>query len=223
MGRAGCRDNATGEHYHYHLFFSIEHLIYLYKRIMNPNDECDDPTYCEVQICDLFDVIRILANPFKCHKQLIEMMFGNPDNDASQEPFPPCGYCSVCRHNVEMWPSLCMEGCQLVLSDVFSTIQGTKDLRNIQNAIKVYPNAKRHLFSVNSNSEPKPIEINKMLFLLVAAEIIKLNYEPKTDSSPHIITFSLAKMRSLRPGTRLMDEGYWTSILTRDAMMDYDE
>ena len=51
----------------------------------------------------------------------------------------------------------------------FSKIQGTKDLRNIQNAIKLYPNAQRHLFGVNSNAEPKPIEINKMLFLLVAA------------------------------------------------------
>ena len=29
MGRASRRTNATGEHYHYHLFFSIEHLLYL--------------------------------------------------------------------------------------------------------------------------------------------------------------------------------------------------
>ena len=62
-----------------------------------------------------------------------------------------------------------------------------------------------------------------MLFLLVAAEIIEVNYEPKTESSPDNVTFTLAKMTSLRPGTRLMDEGYWTSILTRDVVMDYDE
>ena len=223
MGRAGRRDNATGEHYHYHLFFSIENLIYLYKRIMSPDEECDDPTYREVQICDLFDVISILANPFQCHKQLIEMLLGDPDDDASHEPFPSCGYCSVCNHNVEMWPALCMEGCQLVLSDVFSSIQGNKNLNNITNAIKRYPNAQRHLFGVNSDAEPKPIEIKNMLFLLVAADIIDLKYEPKTDTSPDTVTLSLAKKRLLRPGTHLMDEGYWTCILTRESVMNYDE
>ena len=223
MGRAGRRPNATGEYYHYHLFFSIENLIYLYKRIMSPDEECIDPTYRDVQICDLFDVVGILANPFQCHKTLIEMRLGNPDDDASRDPFFQCGYCSVCNHNVEMWPALCMEGCQLVLSDVFSTIQGNKDLKNIQNAIKHYPNAQRHLFGVNSNAEPKPIEINKMLFLLVASEIIELNYQPKTDNSPDAVTLSLAKKRSLRPDTRLMDEGFWTLILTKEPIMNYDE
>ena len=116
-----------------------------------------------------------------------------------------------------------MEGCQLVLSDVFSTIQGTKDLKNIRNTIKTYPNAQKHLFGINSSAEPKPIDINKMLFLLVAADIIDVNYEPKTDSSADIVTFTLAKLRSLRPGTRLMDEGYWTTILTTDGVIDYED
>ena len=45
MGRAGRRGSASAEDYHDHLYFSIDHLIYLYKRIMNPDDEYDDETY----------------------------------------------------------------------------------------------------------------------------------------------------------------------------------
>ena len=111
----------------------------------------------------------------------------------------------------------------MVLSDIFSTIQGTKDVRNIGEAVKKYPNSQKHIFSVNSNSDLKPIDLNKMFFLLIAAEIIDSNYEPKTDKTPPLVTLSLAKMRSLCPGTYLMDEGYWTSILTREPLMNYNE
>ena len=115
MGRAGRQENATTEHYHYHLYFSIDHLISLYKRILNPDEECADERYRHVQICDLFDVVRILADPFRFHKQAIEQLLGNSDNAVSQDPFPICGTCSVCRTNFEMWPPLSKEGVHLVV------------------------------------------------------------------------------------------------------------
>ena len=174
MGRAGRHPNATGEHYHYHIFFSIEHFIHLYKQILNPEEEYDDETYRYQQICNLYDVICILANPFQCHKQLIKMMLGNPYNDEDRDLFPACGMCSVCQRNVKMWPALCMEGVQLVVCDVFNTAQGKKNLENIKECIKKCPNAQKHLFRINSSAAPKPIEINKMLFLLIAAEMIEV-------------------------------------------------
>ena len=219
MGRAGRRGSASAsaEDYHCHLYFSIDHLIYLYKHIMNPDDECDNETYWYQEICDFHDVIRILANPFECHKQLIEILLGNPNNDAPREAFPLCGLCSVFCCDVEMWPSLCMEGVQLVLSDVFNNVQGLRTMDNVRDAIKIYPNANRHLCGVNSNAQPKPININKMLFLLIADDIIDLNYQHKTDESPSEVTLLLSKLQSSRPGLRLMDEGYWTAILTMNT------
>ena len=64
--------------------------------------------------------------------------------------------------------------------DVFNSIQELKDVDNICNEIKKYPNAQRHLFSINRDVQPKPINLNKMLFLLIAWEMIDLNYNQTT-------------------------------------------
>ena len=223
MGRAGRRPNATAEHYHYHLFFSLEHLIYLYKGILNPDDECADERYREVQICDLFDVCTILADPFQCHKQAIEQLLGCSDESVSQDLFPACGSCSVCKHNFEIWPALCKEGVQLVVIDVFNSIQQMKDVDNVRNEIKKYPNAQRHLFGINSDTQPRPIDLNKMLFLLITWQMIDLTYNHSTDESPSTVTLSLSKRVSTRPGPRIMDDGFWTCILQKDPIMEYDD
>ena len=76
-----------------------------------------------------------------------------------------------------MWPALCMEGVQLFVCDVFNTAQGTKNLENVKECIKKYPDAQKHLFGINSSASPKPIDINKMFFLLIAAEMIEVAYE----------------------------------------------
>ena len=196
MGRAGQQENATAEHYHYHLFFSIDHLIYLYKRILNPDEECTDERYRKVQVCDLFDVLRILADPYQCHKQAIEQLLGNLDDGVSQNPFPICGTCSVCRRNFKMWPPLCKEGVQLVVINVFNSIQELKDVENVHNEIKKYPNAQRHLFGINSDAPPKPNDLNKMLFILIAQEMINLNYNHSTEESSSTMTLSLSKVVS---------------------------
>ena len=151
------------------------------------------------------------------------MLLGNPNDDAPREAFALCGLCSVCCCDVKMWPSLCMEGLQLVLSDVFNNVQGLRTVDNVRDAIKIYPNANRHLFGVNSNAQPKPNDIIKMFFLLIAGNIIDLNYRHKTDKSPSEVTLPLSKLQSLKPGLHLMDEGYWTAILTKEPIVDYDE
>ena len=101
---------------------------------------------------------------------------------------------------------LCKEGAQLVVIDVFNSIQGLKDVDNICNEIKKYPNAQRHLFRIISDVQPKPNDLNKMLFLLIAWEMIDLNYNHSTDESPSTVTLSLSKLVSNGPGLRLMDD-----------------
>ena len=51
-----------------------------------------------------------------------------------------------------MWPALCKEGVQLVVIDVFNSIQEVKDVENIRNEIKKYPNAQRHLDPLLQNT-----------------------------------------------------------------------
>ena len=116
-----------------------------------------------------------------------------------------------------------MEGVQLVVCDVFNTAQGKKNLENIKECIKKYPDAQKHLFGINSCSAPKPIEINKMLFLLIVAEMIDVNYEHNPEEKSADVTFSLAKVNSMCPGKCIMDEGYWTCIMMREPILNYDE
>ena len=122
-----------------------------------------------------------------------------------------------------MWPALCMEGVQLVISDIFNNAQGKKDVDNIQELIKQYPNTQKHLFGVNSSAAPKPIDINKMLFLLIAAEIIDVHYEHDPEKKTADVTLSLAKVQSMRPIKRLVDEGFWMCIMMKDPILNYDE
>ena len=139
-----------------------------------------------------------------------------------QTLFPPCEMCSVCRDDVNNWPPLCMQGIQLVVSDIFNTIQGRKNLKNVCNELKKYPNAQKHLFRINSNAPPKPKNLNKMLFLLIAWEIINLTYEEGTDDHAHEVTLSLKKVSPLQSDKCLMDETFWNNILRRKPIVDYN-
>ena len=126
------------------------------------------------------------------------------------------GMTSKCGHH-------CVENVSSKLCQTFIVLSmEPKMIKNIRVKIKKYPNTQRHLFGVNSNSHPKLININKMLFLLIVWDIIDLNYEDKTEESPPSITLSLAKLSPLCPGTCLMDEGFWTNIIRREPLMDYN-
>ena len=81
MGHTGKSLYATSEDYTYSLFFSLQDVIYLFKWINDASEQCNDATYRIQQCKDLLDVMELLANPFKCHKQLIEEAFENPDSD----------------------------------------------------------------------------------------------------------------------------------------------
>ena len=69
------------------LFFTLKNVIYLFKQINDPSEQCIDKGYRTQQSCDLMDVMKLLANPFSCHKQLIESALGNPQGDRT--PTPP--------------------------------------------------------------------------------------------------------------------------------------
>ena len=108
MGRAGQGHHSTSNDFVYYLFFTLKDVIYLFKQINNPSKQCIDKEYCTQQSRDLIDVMKLLANLFSCHKQLIESALGNPQGDRT--PVPPCGKCSVCDNDITMWPALCKPG-----------------------------------------------------------------------------------------------------------------
>ena len=58
---------------------------------------------------------------------------------------------------------------------------------------------------------------------MIASEIIDLNYKEKTEEHAASILLSLSKVSSLRPGTGLIDEGFWRNIQTKEPIIDYDD
>ena len=62
-----------------------------------------------------------------------------------------------------------------------------------------------------------------MLVLLIAAEMLDVTYEHNPEENTADVTFSLAKVSSMHPGKCIMDEGYWTCVMTREPILNYDD
>ena len=53
-------------------------------------------------------------------------------------------------------------------------------------------------------------------------EMIDVNHNHNPEEKSADVTFSLEKVNSMRPGKRIMDEGYWTCIMMREPILNYD-
>ena len=169
-------------------------------QINDTSERCNYDTYRIEQYQDLVDVVKFLANPFKCHKQLIEEALGNPDGDRT--PFAPCFKYSVCNVDVKMWPPLCKPRVRLVIFDIFasgSMISGHHAIENVSNAIRGYPDASKDLFGNRSTKAPALGLVHKLLLILIAAEIIVMKYKKMNtdDNGTAYVELSLAKVSAL--------------------------
>lgn len=66
-GHAGCRLDASPSDYSYHVCISIESLLYLFKRILNPAEEVNKDNYCSRQVEDLLQMAQLIAAQTKCY------------------------------------------------------------------------------------------------------------------------------------------------------------
>ena len=198
----------------------MKDIIYLYSHIHDPNERCNDRSYRQQQCNDLLDVVKLVGNSKRCHKQLLEIALGNPTGDRTQ--FPPCGRCSVCREDVDMWPLLCKEGVQLVVFDVFAggnAINGKHTMENVSDAIRNYPDSSKHLFSSRSTKKPSLGAVHKVLFVLIASGIINLEYKTEDDREAAHVVLCLAKVGALNPQRCLMVDRYWSNINLKEPTL----
>jgi hypothetical protein len=77
-GRDGRLLSATPDKYFYHLCYSCESYLHLFKRISNPAESNADPTYCTSQLQDLQAVLQILILPKHCFQYELETRLSNP-------------------------------------------------------------------------------------------------------------------------------------------------
>jgi superfamily II DNA helicase RecQ len=212
MGRAGRTPFASPSEYKYQIYYKLEDVLYLFGRIYDNSDGGSlDESYKEEQVRDLVDVISLLANPKVWHKVLVEEKLGDPRKP--QTPFPICHVCTACTQS-SSFPSICKQGTQLFFFDVFTGsqggIQGIPTHVNVVNAIRCYPGARRHLLSINSDREPAPMDIRKILFLLIGVKIVHLSNR-KTEEGRHT-TFHLTKTSEVSTTFCLMEDFCWQNI-----------
>ena len=94
-------------------------------------------------------------------------------------------------------------------------------MENVCAAIRQYPSASKHLFSSRSNREPQLGLVTKMLFILIAADIISLKYIKDTEEKKSFVQLDLAKVSDLDAQRRLMVDLYWTNIVLKDPIIAY--
>jgi hypothetical protein len=86
--------------------------------------------------------------------------------------------CTACTQS-SSFPPICKQGTQLVFFDAFTSgqngIQGVPTHGNVVKEIRCYPGGQRHLLSIDSNREPKPVDIQKILFVLIGSKILHLS------------------------------------------------
>ena len=133
---------------------------------------------------------------------------------------------SVCNVDVEMWPPLCKPGVRLVIFNIFasgSIISGHHTIKNVSNAIRGYPDASKHLFCSCSSKSPSLGSVHKLIFILIAADIIVMKYKKKNtdDNSTAYVELSLAKVSALDAQQCLMVDTYWANILLKEPLLNY--
>jgi superfamily II DNA helicase RecQ len=191
-GRAGRQPGAHPSVFGITICFSLESFLLIFKRIHDPSEDIIDDSYRQEQFQDLMNVARLMvAN--SCQSIAIELFLANPftgNNSSVLNPcrsralnvegnsslLSPCGTCTFCN-GIKLFPVLQRSGVCHMLFDLFisgpNIMSSTKEMNNVVKSIVDYPTANRLLF--NSRSvKVEPIKVKKMLFLLIAAEIIEL-------------------------------------------------
>ena len=144
-----------------------------------------------------------------------------------------CSFC--CGEYRSMFPPVVREGVCLILMDLFSgekRISGdvVVDTILVEN-IKKYPNSNRMIFGVSSNKKPPPVNVKKLVLVLLASGILSHSAtiktvdedseDTKTDKKEITIKALLAYSKNTigsRPSYALDDDEYWKHIRQRPGL-----
>ena len=208
-GRASWYPNALASENRYLVCFTIEDLIYLFKRTMDPKETVLNEQRHEGQVSDLLQLVKVLASD-QCMSVHIETILGNPEMRADIPEV--CGECPVCK-NDHIFFQINRQGTKTVLLDLFvfgnHPIEGKPDLKSLVKAIKTYPGARWMIISgTRLHSEIQPIEIKKVLFMLVAHSILVL----ESEHSSNTVIFCLAKSNHNNSILALQHDPYWIAM-----------
>ena len=127
----------------------------------------------------------------ECICRHVEKILGNPETNHIQNS--RCRYCTVCN-NVRTFPTINKNGTTSVLLHLLvfgnGIIEGKPNLKALVTAIQAYLDSRRLLIAGTRSSRAlQPVDIKKILFMLVAHGMLKLYFESDTKE----VIFRLAK------------------------------
>ena len=94
-GRAGRRPDAVANDYHYIMCYSLDSLLHLYKRILDPKEELINESYHSKMLNDISGVAKLHVMPNVCLSTSLELVMGRPCNRSNPIPnLPRCDSCS---------------------------------------------------------------------------------------------------------------------------------
>ena len=113
-----------------------------------------------------------------------------------------------------------------MIFDVFASgnlISGHHTMENVSDAIRAYPEASKHLFAVHLVKQPLLGSIHKLLFILIAVNIIEMKYEKgrENNNKAAYVQLCLVKVSELDVQCCLMINRYWSNISLKDPLLDY--
>ena len=207
-GRAGRRPGALPSDYSYIVCISLESFLFLFKRIINPDDEVNDETYRLRQIEDLLLVTKLFTSKGKCYSATIESIMGNPSSPSVT--LPNCGNCPSCRKQ-KLFPPIHREGVGEVIMELFcfSSVQ-YKTLDAVISFIRSIDDAPYKLFRKRVK-KLDPLWIKKLLLILVAAGILEVAFEKEIEKGGDLV-FKLARVGGNALKMALLMDEFWDHI-----------
>ena len=228
-GRAGRRATANSTTDSYTICISLESLLKLWKRIYGGT--VDKLSYRKSLLLDVEVMLACLVVPTHCIKSVLAHKASNPfitdKNTPVYLPHPCLNSCSFCLGEYsDIAPPLNRAGVCIILMDLFS---GTNRISGditfmpvLLDHIKKYPGCNRLVFGVNSNKRPAPIQIKKMLLVLISANILNhtASVEDSTDKGgigtqvvlKAVLGYSRRAEQNGIPTYAMFDDYYWFRV-----------
>ena len=210
-GRAGRYPNAHPSENRYTICFTIEDLVYVFHRTMDPLELVINESYRKRKVIDLIQMARVLASD-ECMNRHVERIIGNQEKKDVQSS--NCGHCNVCN-NDRMFPKINKNGTTTVLLDLFvfgnGNINGKPNLTALVTAFQTYPDGRGLIIAGTRSTRPfQPVEIKKILFMLVAHGMLTLQFEPNMRE----VIFRLAKASHNASVLAIQYHPYWVAMKT---------
>ena len=91
--------------------------------------------------------------------------------------------------------------------------------KDLVEAIRKYPDSNRMIFGTNSNKSPEPIQVKKLILMLIGAKILR-HYPVRKEKSPGkfevTIYGALAFVKGNPTQLALSNDSYWNLLPLKD-------